>query len=546
MITCLQAGHLPAIHCSAATTASAGSRTLSEVVCLALYGSPLKPGSEHGSLREALQPLILEGWALWKNPNGPGWLVPHLELLANAKSWPLRPDTDDENERITLDAFRAAEQWLSRSRRMGFVYSLPAALAEKVLSLGNMSGGDAIRAALAEADRIERTEATINAKADKFYKLLSDGVATRQVTLKAIATDPRTNAWLPRARGEPPHQIIPADYFELPMVHNLFDNDLETDRFSAGAKSLDSIFDSIERENEGLLIKWSDLKVPPADVNWLLSTFRDDREATDHRPLTTSKPQQSSTWNPSWLSLAGAIMWVITRDRTLTRSTDEQAGNDRDIELGISVRLAHEKVQSGESRRVLVEISDAWPALRRLIADEKIVAEGKSLERRGIGAAVETSYPNGRIPSGDAANLIILSDVSGIKPKDALAPDEFYRFTNGQGRYWYDVRLLAADVFQEFPGELAPVTTAEGKQNPTMEYKPRSGRRKGSGSYEHLDKPLLDEMEKLIEEGKVVSPEAASHLVAAKASGFGSPASKAERLAKRYRASRSFDRNNSD
>jgi hypothetical protein len=280
MITCLQADHLPAIHCLSAAHQSAGSCSLTEVVCAALYGVPLKPGSGQGSLMEALQPLILEGWTLWKNPNGPGWLVPHLKLIADGKSWPFRPDTDDENERITLGAFRAAERWLSRSRRIGFVYGLPTVLAEKVLSLANMSEGDAISAALAEADRIERSEAVINARAAEFYKLLSDAVATRQITLKAIATDPRTNAWLPMPRGEPPHQTIPTDYFELPMVHNLFDNELEADRFSTEAKMLDSIFNRIERENEGMLIKWSDVKIPPEHADWLLSTFRGDGRKT--------------------------------------------------------------------------------------------------------------------------------------------------------------------------------------------------------------------------------------------------------------------------
>jgi hypothetical protein len=454
MITCLQADHLPAIHCSSAKTRSAGSRTLTEVVCLALYGSPLKPGSDHGSLREALQPLILEGWALWKDPNGPGWLRPHLELIANAKTWPLNPDTDDEGERSTLDMFRAAERWLSRARRMGFVYGLPAVLAEKVLSIANMSEADAIRAALAEADRIEHAEAVINAKAAEFYKLLSDAVATEQITLKGIATDPGTNAWLPRTRGEPPHQTIPTDYFELPMVHNLFDNYLEADRFSTEAKMLDSIFNRIERENEGLLIKWSDVKIPPEHVGWLLSTFRDDGKVTGDRPLsTTTKPQQATTWNTNWLSLPGALMWVVTRDNRLARIVDEQTDNDCRITLGISIHLAQEQAQTGESRRLFVEIADAWPALRRLIADDKIVAEGRSLERRGISAAVETRYPNDRIPSGDAANLIIDGYVPGIEPRDALAPDEMYRFANWQGRYWYDVRLRAADVLREFSRE---------------------------------------------------------------------------------------------
>jgi hypothetical protein len=163
--------------------------------------------------------------------------------------------------------------------------------------------------------------------------------------------------------------------------------------------------------------------------------------------------QADLSWNPTWLSLAGALMWVVTRAKSLTKLADRQIKNDHGVVLGVSIHLAQEKVQTGESRRLRVEIEDAWPALRRLIADEKIVAEGRSLERRGISAAVETRYPNDRIPSGDAANLIILSNVPGIEPRDALAPDEMYRFADWQGRYWYDVRLRADDVFREFPRE---------------------------------------------------------------------------------------------
>lgn len=454
MITCLQAGHLPAINCSPDATQPAGSRTLTEVVCTAIFGAPLKPGRDQGSLDAACAPLRLESRALWRNENGPAWLCPHLELIVNGETWPFDPDTQDDSERHTLNGFAAAQRWLTKSRKLGFAHGLPGELAEKLIRLASMTDSAAIAHALAEAVRIERAECAINANATDFYKLLSDAIATQRIALMAIATDPQTQAWLPRTRGEPPHQTIPHDYFQLPLCHNLFDNYLEANRFSTEAKMLDRIFNRIERMKDAMLVKWSDVKVPSEHASWLLSTTRNKGKGQGDRPLSTiPEPHQAITWNPNWLSLPGAIMWVATRDQTLTRKADEALNNDRGIKLGVHVRLASEKVLTGEQRTLHIEIEAAWPALRRLIADERIVAEGRSLERRGISTAVETRYPNQRIPSGDAANLIILGNVPGIEHKDALAPDEMYRFTNWQGRYWYDVRLRAADVFREFPLE---------------------------------------------------------------------------------------------
>ena len=299
MITCFQAGDLPVIDRPPDTTESAGSHTLTEVVTAAIYGAPLKPGGDIGSLREACEPLRLEGRALWKDPNGPGWLRQHLELIAQGKAWPIERDTQDDCERDTLNRFAAAQRWLTEHRKLGFADGLPPELAEKVIRLAGMTDAEAIAHALAEADRIERAESAINAKAADFYKLLSDAIANQRITLKAIATDPRTKAWLPRAPGEPPHQLIPADYFELPMVHDLWDNQLEANRFSTEAKLLDSIFNRIERENHGLLIKWSDVKIPPEHVGWLLSTFRDKWKATGDRPLGQPQPAKPADRVPA-------------------------------------------------------------------------------------------------------------------------------------------------------------------------------------------------------------------------------------------------------
>jgi hypothetical protein len=68
--------------------------------------------------------------------------------------------------------------------------------------------------------------------------------------------------------------------------------------------------------------------------------------------------------------------------------------------------------------------------------------------------------------------------------------------------------------------------------------KPR-GRKPGDGSYGPLDQPILEEMKELISLRQAASPEAAAKLLAGKAHGAGSLESKAERLAKRYRATAS-------
>ena len=227
MIVCLQGGELPAIDLSSDTTQKVGSRTLTEVVCAALYGVALKPGREQGSLHAACASLRLEGRALWRDESGPGWLRPHLELIAQSKTWPFDPDSRDDAEGITLSHFAAAQRWLTKSRRLGFAHGLPSELAEKVIRLANMTDAEAIADAFTEADRIERAEGAVNDMSAEFYELLSESISTQRITLKAIPTDPRNNdALRPKTPSEPPHQTIHADNLELPWVHNLFDNDL--------------------------------------------------------------------------------------------------------------------------------------------------------------------------------------------------------------------------------------------------------------------------------------------------------------------------------
>jgi hypothetical protein len=238
-------------------------------------------------------------------------------------------------------------------------------------------------------------------------------------------------------------------------------------------------------------------------------------------------------------------MWASTREAHLTQLADDHAENDHNIMLLIDVLLVAQQQRIGVPVHLQLSQDQAWLAIRSLIRREQITAEGKSLERRGIGASIETRFPNRQIPSGDADSLIIISGIPGIEPKDALGPNEMYRFNNFQGCYWYDVRLRAVDIFRVFPAESDQVKPAELTLTHDRS-KSRLGRRKGSGSLARFDEPLLRKMKDLIDQGTAVSAEGASSLLAHEAKGGGSRESKAERLAKRFRASEHYDRNKSD
>jgi hypothetical protein len=63
----------------------------------------------------------------------------------------------------------------------------------------------------------------------------------------------------------------------------------------------------------------------------------------------------------------------------------------------------------------------------------------------------------------------------------------------------------------------------------------RPGRKKGQGSLDGIDSPLIEEMRGLLRAGSAASPEAAAKKVAGKAHGTSTLESKVDRLAKRYR-----------
>jgi hypothetical protein len=71
----------------------------------------------------------------------------------------------------------------------------------------------------------------------------------------------------------------------------------------------------------------------------------------------------------------------------------------------------------------------------------------------------------------------------------------------------------------------------------------RRGRKPGSGSWEHADEPLVEEMQRLIDSGSAKSAEDAARLVEDRAAGSGTLVSKRTRLAKRYRKRFPSERN---
>jgi hypothetical protein len=92
------------------------------------------------------------------------------------------------------------------------------------------------------------------------------------------------------------------------------------------------------------------------------------------------------------------------------------------------------------------------------------------------------------------------------------------------------------------PAPIAPAAEfSENQENSSValadappDGKRRRGRPKGSGSYEAVDEPLIDEMREAIEANPAVSPTAAAACVADRAPGGGTPESKVKRLAQRY------------
>jgi hypothetical protein len=147
-----------------------------------------------------------------------------------------------------------------------------------------------------------------------------------------------------------------------------------------------------------------------------------------------------------WLTLPAGLLWAMTRNDSATERVQKDPEAFKGIALNIAAHLAEREIEEGKLPTYFDNAGQAWLAIRDLIADEKITADGQPVERRNF---METSYVNRPIPPGEARNLILLDGSYGFT-ETVLGPDELYRFHDNQGRYWKRVRL-SAQLFVAFP-----------------------------------------------------------------------------------------------
>lgn len=300
-------------------------------------------------------------------------------------------------------------------------------------------------------EHFEALEKGLFKRSRQFYGLLSHAVAGNRVVLfgRRHADASGTGS---------PHEPIDDRTFIVEIVHDLDANELSEPSQPAGSPApLSGAQTKVANH-----LSWIDVKISLDHANMLLHEFKAKPES-----VCELDPMTVQNWNPTWISLPCAVMWAVTGDKQLAMAAERQWKDTGGFLIGIHIQLAYREAETGKKLPMYLKIDEAWPTLRALIADEKIIAEGRSIERRGLHGRLETVFPNQQIPSGDASNLVILSDVPGIAPKDALGADEHYRFHDGQGRYWYDVRLRASDVFTEFRA-----ARSEGSKKTPKDHKP--------------------------------------------------------------------------
>lgn len=185
-----------------------------------------------------------------------------------------------------------------------------------------------------------------------------------------------------------------------------------------------------------------------------------DSEQALHRTLGAppSRPAiiitqvlESAVLKRKWLTLPAGLIWAMTRNPPITEKVQKDPKSFNGISLNTAFQLAEEKAYGLATPTYFPDAKSAWLAIRDLIADEKIRAEGQLIERPPLrDAAVETTYANSPIPSGEAGNLIMLDNWAGFTDT-VLGPDETYRFHYGQGRYWKRVRISAHGLLVAFP-----------------------------------------------------------------------------------------------
>jgi hypothetical protein len=120
--------------------------------------------------------------------------------------------------------------------------------------------------------------------------------------------------------------------------------------------------------------------------------------------------------------------------------------------------------------------------------------------------------------------------------RDGFDPIRLTRFHDIFNDIFRDTPAAPQNSGQTQPCD-APIPTAPQAPGRSGGARParRRGRRKGSGSLERQDAPLLVKMKRFLDSGEAVSVREAAKLVVKEASGVGSEESKRTRLEKRFR-----------
>ena len=243
-------------------------------------------------------------------------------------------------------------------------------------------------------------------------------------------------------------------------------------------------------------------------------------------------------FNDVFWNLGQIIAWVETRSPfpvdALSDSTRYLARREHSMPAGLP-HFATEFAERRSEASGLARGPSPYPSIddvRRAVLRSLQAGLPSSGQRRG-------SFDREPIPRLEWADLTI---------DDSMAGEMTVRHRHGAAAAWTDVRVLKHDVLSAFPvlatspdaapGDASAQASAPEAERTSPEAatrKPR-GRRPGDGSYDRLDRPLLEEMKELIASGKAASAEEAAKLLAGKAHGGGTLESKIDRLAKRYRA----------
>lgn len=277
-------GKLPVIVCEAHSLPADRNVTLTEVACHAIYGAPLTPGT--GTLKKYRDLLSAECRTLWSHSDGPIWLRSNLELIAANKRLKFEPTCPEDIRQHTLAWFDKASRWLKVLRFEPAPIDASKDTREAKSRLASCDGPTAIKMALEAANRLEVDEAAINGRSASFYAVLSSEVVAGRVVFEGIPVAAKDGNFIPRELGSPPHTAIPLGYFNLPLVHDLYDNELEFDCFSSEAEIAQYIYNGAQRQFADSLVRYVDVRVPPEGVKRLLAAL-----SAASKPVAESDPK---------------------------------------------------------------------------------------------------------------------------------------------------------------------------------------------------------------------------------------------------------------